>query len=134
MNSLPSPEQATDILFGQIYRPAFLGRLESRGYSPRNEKEASDMLELAAKLQIAKEHEAEKVAADTGNFYAEANNALGYVLGVQVMPEQVKEAAAQDQMQSLNKIAADVMQDPDIFNSVLTQMSCEAGQFAQISG
>ena len=115
--TLPDPETAYNHLFSQVHANVFFNKLASHGYAPRNEKEAEELLTLAGKLRDA-EHT--KAAQDNSQSpYALANSALDNVLG------------SPARTVSHQKVAQELMQDPSIYDSVLSLKVAEAEQFAQ---
>ena len=125
---LPSPEQAYNHLFTNVHARAFFGKLASLGFQPRSEKEAADMLELAGKLRMVEQQT--KQASATANPYAQASNGLDQVLAQAGLDGGIKQASSQERDVAINQVAAQVMEDPDIYNSVLSLKAAEAEQVA----
>ena len=57
-NQLPDPSAAYNTLMQQVHFPVFFNRLAQYGIAPRNAKEATDLLDLAANVQAYKEKQA----------------------------------------------------------------------------
>ena len=125
-NPLPEPGVAYDHLFDNVHSKVFFGKLAEFGYAPQTEKEAQDMLGLAGKLRAAQQDPQVKQAAADSSPFAQANVALDNVLGHAGLDGHSKEAEAQREDAFLDQAAANMAQDPDIFNSVLSLKAAEA--------
>lgn len=123
--ALPNPDDAYSHLFQNIHAQVFLGKLASEyGIQPATEKEATDLFEIAA--QLRGHDNPVKQAADQSRF-GDAASALNSVL--QSTPEgQQKLAYTQDY--AVKQAAAALMQDPAVYNSVLSLKAEEAAQLA----
>jgi hypothetical protein len=124
--ALPSSDAAYQHLFDNVHAQVFFGKLASRGYTPQNEKQAQDLLTLAGRLRAVV---TEKAAAD--NPFASAVTALDAYLGETGMDGQLKVAKAQEAAQSIKEAAAQLANDPAIYNSVLALKAQEATMVAQ---
>ncbi len=120
--SIPDATTAYANLFNGVHQKVFFGRCSSSGYSPMNEKEASDMLLLAARLRQADEDE--KQAGDSR--YDEPLSALDSVL----FGGTDKSAFYQEEDMAIKQAAAEWAKDPTIYNSVLSLKAYEASVMA----
>ena len=122
--TLPDPDAAYAHLFDTVHSNVFFGRLASQGVEPMNEKEAQDLLMLAGRLREADEQE--KVAGDSR--FGAPLEALDGVLGG---PGGIaKQAADAEEGLMIKQAAAELMEDPDIYNSVLSLKANEAAVIA----
>ena len=124
--TLPDPDAAYSHLFDQVHARIFFTKLGQAGYTPRNEKEAQEMLELAGKLRMVRQDPAVKQAADDSGRFAQANQALDTVLGQHGMDGSIKQASAQEQDVALDQAVDLLAQDHNIYNSVLSLKAAEA--------
>lgn len=121
--SLPDPETAFGNLFDGVHQQVFFGRLAAHGVAPQNEKEAEDLLLLAGRLRAAEEHE--KQAGDSR--FGAPLAALDGVLGGSGFQ---KQAYDQEQAMAIKEAAAELANDPTIYNSVLALKAHEASVLA----
>jgi hypothetical protein len=129
-NPLPNPEQAYNHLFDTVHGQVFFGKLAEAGFAPTTQKEAQDMLELAGKLRLAEEDPQVKQAAAAASPLSQAANALDGVLTQNGMDGQLKQAAAVEQDTALKQAVGHLLQDRDVYNSVLALKAAEAEQIA----
>lgn len=124
-NEFPNPVEAYNHLFQNIHAQVFLNKLASEyGIQVNSEKEASDLFAIAGQLRA---HENPvKQAADQSRF-GDAASALNSVIESTPAGQQ-KLAYTQDF--AIKQAAADLMQDPAIYNSVLALKAEEAAQLA----
>lgn len=125
---LPDVESAFDHLFTNVHQQAFFNKLASHGIEPQTHKEAQDLLQLAAKLRIAdeqgtlKQAEADSpYAAALADLDAQLNKSAGH-------------SRTSEQNAAIKQAAAQLAQDPDIFNAVLAIKAAEADQLAHQMG
>lgn len=115
---LPDSNEAFNVVF-DIHQRAFFGKLASLGIEPENEKQAANLLDMAAKLrgvpmQLDKEAEQEDP-------YEQANSAL--------------ETTLYGRTQVAAKTAASQLaQDPAVYNAVLALKGAEASAYAEQVG
>lgn len=121
---LPDPVQAYNHLFDGVHAQVFLGKLASYGIQPTTEKEAADLFTLAGRLRHV--DGPEKQAADQSRFGG-ALSALDSVFGS--TPEGQKQQAAAGR-QAIKQAAAELMEDPSVYNSVLSLKAHEAAVLA----
>ena len=123
--ALPNPVDAYNHLFQNIHAQDFLGKLASEyGIQATTEKEASDLFAIAGQLRT---HENPvKQAADQSRF-GDAASALNSVMESTPAGQQ-KLAYTQDY--AVKQAAAELMQDPSVYNSVLALKVEEAAQLA----
>ena len=124
--ALPDPVAAYNHLFNNVHSQVFFGKLASRGYAPQNEKQAQDLLVLAGKLRRVAQV-SEKAASDHSPF-AGALNALDGYLGETGMGGQ---QAAQESQMAIKEAAAQLANDPVVYNCVLSLKAQEAALAAQ---
>jgi hypothetical protein len=126
---LPAPDVAFNTLMTNVHAEVFFGKLASAGYPVNDEKEASEMLELAGKLrQVAP---AVKAASSP---YAKASQDLDKVLAARGLDGGIKQATYKQREQARRQQAVKLAAHPDIFNAVLSLKSNEAAQVAQQLG
>jgi hypothetical protein len=131
MSALPEPQQAFDTLFQNVHANVFFTKLAQFGYQPVNEKEASDLLELAGKLRAAEQAAQIKQASSPDSPIAAANRDLDRVLAQQGLDAGVKQASAQEHNVAISQAAAQLSADPAIYNAVLSIKAAEAEQVAE---
>lgn len=75
-------QDAYDLLVQNIYAPVFFEKLSNDyGIKPANRQEASELLNLAGKLEQAEQTYVSKQAQDRVGFFSKASNALDTILG-----------------------------------------------------
>lgn len=121
---LPNPVDAYNHLFDGVHAQVFLGKLASYGIQPTTEKEAEDLFMLAGRLRHV--DGPEKQAADQSRFGG-AVSALDTIFGN--TPEGQQQAAVAGR-QAIKQAAADLMEDPSVYNSVLSLKAHEAAVLA----
>lgn len=122
--TLPDPEAAYKQLFDGVHSQVFFGKLASHGIQPTTEKEAQDLFELAGRLRHV--DGPEKQAASQSRFGG-AVSALDTVLGN--TPEG-RQKLASDGKQAVKQAASELMQDPSVYNAVLSLKAQEAAVLA----
>ena len=122
--ALPNPADAYNQLFNDVHAQVFLGKLASYGIQPTTEKEAADLFALAGQLRHV--DGPEKQAASQSRFGG-AVSALDSVLG-QSPAGQQQQAAVYGQ--AIKQAAAELMQDPGVYNAVLALKAHEAAILA----
>lgn len=125
-NPLPEPQAAMDTLFQRVHSQVFFGKLAQAGIPVNTEKDAADLLELAGKLRSIPQTK----SAQAG-IYAGASQALDHVMAANGLDGNLKQAQARDQHFALGNAAAQLAQDPEIYNAVLSLKAAEAQQIAQ---
>lgn len=123
-NALPDPTAAYNHLFGDVHARVFFGKLASYGIQPTTEKEAEDLLQIAGQLRTA--DSPTKQAADSSRF-GSAVSALTNVLAPAPTTAHQQRAIADH---TIKQAAAELMQDPSIYNSVLSLKAHEAALLA----
>ncbi len=113
-NAMPSKESAFDAVFGNVYQQVFFHKLASHGIQPEDGVQHAAMLEGAMRLRQFEDNEATKQASASADPYVAINNYLGQMSG-----ENATVKAAQEE-QSVNELASHFMQDPDLYNSVIS--------------
>lgn len=127
-NTLPDPEVAYSHLFDNVHAEVFFGKLAQAGISPENEKEAKDLLELSGSLRGVVQ--AEKQAAEAESRFAHPRSRLEEILGSHnVYGGQQKQAHDREAAMALDQAARYLMDQPDIYNSVLSVKAAEATQY-----
>ena len=121
---LPSPEEAYKNLFDGVHTQVFFGKLASYGIQPATEKEAMDLLTLAGQLRHV--DGSEKQAAESSRFSG-AVDALDSIY-TETPAGQAQKSAAADL--AIEKAAEELMENPEIYNSVLSLSAAEAAVLA----
>ena len=122
--SLPNPQDAYNQLYSDVHTEVFLGKLASYGIQPTTEKEAADLFAIAGQLRHV--DGPEKQAADQSRFGG-ASSALGTIINQ--TPAGQQQAAASHQ-HAIKSAAAQIAQDPSIYNAVLSLKVAEAAVLA----
>lgn len=115
--NLPSADDAFDTLYSRAYARGVLEVMASRGYPARTEKQAADLLDIAARVRAAAPAEKE-----AGDLYAEAAGDLARLTGG--APARGKEAA--DREAGFARAAQALAADPAVYNAVLAIKADEA--------
>ena len=115
---LPAYQDAYQHLTNNVRAQVLFGRMASYGIEPQNFKEAQDLYEIAGKMRAVRESQ-EKVAMDQSRF-SESTDALNQYLGFSPNYSQ-----PQEQAMAIKQAAAELMQDPAIYNSVLSLRNAE---------
>lgn len=131
-NLLPDPQAAYDHLFQNVHSRVFFQKLAAAGYTYETPQQAATILELAGQLRLANQEQAVKVAAASNDPYAAALSHLNGVLHDHGF-NSVKQAAANDEAWAVKSAAAQLMEDPDMYNSVLALKQAQA-DFAAANG
>lgn len=118
--TLPNPEDAYNQLFEGVHSQVFFGKLASYGIQPTTEKEAMDLFELAGRLRHV--DGPEKQAAAQSRFGGVVS-ALDSVLD---NTPAVRQQQAVHGKQAVKQAAAELMQDPGVYNAVLSLKAQEA--------
>lgn len=128
-NLLPDPQAAYDHLFQGVHQKVFFQKLASAGYVVESPQQAGYLLNLAGKLRLVQEEQATKTAADRDPYAA----ALAHLDGALSAGGygSVKAAAEADQEWAIKSAASDLMEDPDMYNSVLSLKQAQADWAAQ---
>lgn len=113
-NKLPSTEDAFNQLFSEVHMPVFFNKLASLGIQATTEKEAEDLLMLAAQLREV------PLQKEASSRFSDATAALNQVLGGNF------NKVAQEQ--SIKQASAAFSQRPDIYASVLRVKLAEQGE------
>ena len=118
--TLPDPQAAYNHLFNTVHAPAFFAKLAQAGIAPANEKEAADYLEMAGKLRTIQQDPRVKAAQDnSGSRVTQAKQALDQLMSQHGLGGQARQI-------SLQKVAASLADDPNIYNAVLSLKAAEA--------
>lgn len=123
IQGLPDPQTAYQTLFNDVHARVFFAKLASFGYVPESEQQAQQMLTTAGKLRAAEQQE--KLAADGQDPFAMADHYLTQALGLE---PHTKAAAAQAETDVVLRAANGLMQDPALYNAVLSLKAAEASQ------
>lgn len=129
-NLLPDPQAAYDHLFQGVHQRVFFNKLASAGYSAESPEQAGYLLQLAGKLRLANQEQQVKAASAAHDPYAAALAHLDGVLGEAGFGS-VKQAAEADEEWAIKSAAAELMDDPDMYNSVLALKQAQADAYAQ---
>lgn len=121
---LPDHETAFATLFDNVHQQVFFHKLASYGIVPENAEQQAAMLEGAWRLRQLEEQEAYKQASDqNGDPFVAANEYLGSLLGTPASDKQAEDEA-------INNMAAQLMQRPEFYNSVLALKAKQAADMA----
>ncbi len=126
-NALPDAKTAYDNLFQGIHNEVFFRKCAAAGFPARNAQEATWMLETAGKLEAVSEADQVKQAAAQDNPYFQMNSNLDAVLSQYGLGHQ-KVASAQEVEVGYKQAAAELMQNPTLYNSVLSLAVHEAAK------
>lgn len=129
-NLLPDPQAAYDHLFQGVHQRVFFQKLANAGYACDSPQQAGYLLDLAGRLRLANEEHAVKTASAANDPYAAALAHLDGALQ-QSGYGSVKQAAAADEEWAIKSAAADLMDDPDMYNAVLSLKQAQADLAAQ---
>lgn len=125
---IPDETTAFNNLFYGVRNRAFFHKLASLGYAPQGpnaEKQAQDFLAMADELREFKQHPTVKQAAEAVDPIAAARRDLRTVLQQRgILDKEAADDAFADQA------AAQFMENPDVFNSVLVMKAAEAQEVA----
>ena len=125
--ALPDPQTAYNNLFEGVHAQVFFQKCAAAGFAPRSQQEAHWMLETAGKLRAVSESEQVKQAGAQDNPYYQMNAQLDRVLDQYGLGHS-KQASYQEQEVGYKQAAAQLMQDPTFYNSVLSLKVAEAEQ------
>jgi hypothetical protein len=115
-------EQGYNLLHGRVYAPVFFNKLAQHGNKPKNEAEATAMLNAAGKLRTLYDADLEKKAAAKSNKLTKLSAALDQRLAAMglaepaVLPEGEIPA-------HINKYAADAAKNPEFASAVLALLA-----------
>jgi len=126
--TLPTPDEAFALLSAQVHQQAFFGKLAQAGISPQTEKEASDLLQMAGNLRAAGYDAAQPApASQTDSPITKAAEKLATQLG--------QDPAAANRDHAIKSACAQLAQDPNVYNAVLSLKADEAEKLAaQLGG
>ena len=130
-NTLPDPEQAYGLLSTQIEQQAFFGKLAQHNIVPQTEKEAVDLMDMSAKLELALGPAGQEKAAQSNSLIGIAAASLNQALGNNPT---VKSAAAQDRDRAIHNAAVNLAKNAEIYDSVLSLKQAEADEIAEHLG
>ena len=125
---LPDVETAFATLFDNVHQQVFFHKLASYGIAPQNEEQQAAMLESAFRLRYLEEQEAYKQASDNSSVdpFVAANNYLASLVGED---QQGMSKAAEEE--AISNMAAQLMQRPEFYNSVLSIKAKQAADTAR---
>lgn len=130
-NALPDAQTAYNNLFEGIHNEVFFRKCAAAGFPVRSMEEAQWMLETAGKLEAVSQADQVKQAAAQDNPYFQMNSRLDAVLDQYGLNGHKKAAAAQEVEIGYKQAAAELMQNPTLYNSVLALAAHEAAQQQQ---
>lgn len=113
-NKLPSQEDAFNQLFNEVHVPVFFNKLASFGIQATTEKEAEDLLLLAAQLRDV------PLQKEASSRFSDATAALAQVTG-----GGFNKVATE---QSIKKASVELSRRSDIYASVLSLKLAEQGE------
>lgn len=127
--SVPDTQSAFNHLLHNVKNQAFFRKLASFGRVPQTEKQAQYYVALAERLRTVKQHPTVKAAADAADPIALACRDLDAHLERRGF---IDKRAGDEQFAA--QAAAQLMEDADTFNSVLSLKFAEANDFATRNG
>jgi hypothetical protein len=128
---LPDPGTAYNHLFGNAHARVFFTKLAAvYGFPAETPEDQQYLLQLAGRLRHVAQ--SEKEAADSP--YGSALSALDQVMGATGMDQPVQAARHQEQEMAIKAAAAELAEDPMIYNSVLALKANEAAAVAEQLG
>lgn len=121
-STLPNTDEAYSTLFHNVHSQVFFGKLAQLGYTPTTDREAEDLLKIAANLRHVPRPE--KTAASR---FGGASQALSAVVPTSPV---VAQQRMQLQEAAVKQAAAQLSQNPEIYNAVLALKAAEAATLA----
>ena len=125
--ALPDPQTAYNNLFEGVHARVFFAKCAAAGYSPRSQEEAQWMLETAGKLRAVSESQQVKQAGVQDNPYFQMSSSLDKLLDQYGLGTS-KQASYEEAEAGYKQAAAQLMDDPTFYNSVLALKVNEAEQ------
>lgn len=122
--TIPDRDAAFNTLYSDIHNRVFFNKLASAGYVPENMAQAQAYLDMGEQL-LATSTMSIKQAADANDPVLLAKQALDNYLGVNSLTYQNHEEA---ERLSIQKTAAALAQNPEIYNAVLVLKAAEAAE------
>ena len=120
--SLLDPDTAYALVHQRVYTPVFFQKLATdHGIRPETEKDAMDMLMMAAQLRESYDQNQEKQAATQGNALTAAKEHLGIALVEDGIDP------GQTSPQVIEKAAMERATDPELAHAVLSLQAGAAG-------
>lgn len=124
--ALPDPQTAYQNLFQGVHAQVFFQKLAAAGHYPRSQEEAQWMLDTAGELREISQHDQVKQAAAQDNPYYQMRAGLSQLR--QQYGITGGQAGFQEAEAGYKQAAAELMQDPTFYNSVLSLKAAEAEQ------
>lgn len=124
---LMNHDEAEMRLQAAIDHPVFFQKLASFGIAPQTQEEAATMIELGSGLLVAHQQQETKQASGLSSLLAKAKQNIDQTLGVS------KQASAFDDRQ-VNRIADELVNNADIYNSIVSLKAAEADYVRQQYG
>lgn len=124
--ALPDPQAAYNHLFQTVHTQVFFQKCAAAGFHPRSQEEAQYMLDVAGKLRAISEDATVKQAAVQDSPFYRMSAGLDTVManyGLAAPGHRPQDAEA-----GYKQAAAQLMADPNIYNSVLALKANEAAQ------
>jgi len=116
------PDTAYAAVHQRVYAPVFFNKLASDyGIRPETEKDAMDMLVMAARLRLSYDQEQEKQGSAQSGMLAAAREHLGIATAEDAY------APGQVSAQVIEKAAEDRAADPELAHAVLSLQAGAAG-------
>lgn len=130
-NQLPDAGTAYNHLFGNVHARVFFTKLASvHGYPAETPESQNELLQLAGRLRHVAQ--AEKQAAASP--YGTALSSLDQVMGAAGMDQPMQAARYQEAEMAIKQAAAELANDPGVYNSVLALKANEAAAVAEQLG
>ncbi len=128
--ALPDRQAALNNVFEGVHQRVFFNKLASFGYAPTNAQEAQSLLALAGRCDLMAQDDAVKTAAASNDPFGAALASLDHVLGESGHPGFQKQAE-QNELWAAQQTALELMDNNDLYNSMLVVKQAEAEQYAQ---
>jgi hypothetical protein len=128
-------DEAYQRVFHGVHKRAFLHRLGQHGIVPQTEKEASDLLEIGAKVVLASGNQSLQQAAAEDSRFTKANEALDTALSELGVPDQnATQKQANGLSQEAEAAAWDLAKEPELYASVEVLKQAQEEQVVAAAG
>lgn len=117
---LPELPVAMQTVFDRVHKRAFLEKVAqiAPAFLPRSEAAFADMLAIGDDLQAADMIQAQKTAS-AGSPFAAARAALEQTMAEEGLDHGIKQASHAQNTDRLRTIAANLLQDPELYDAAL---------------
>lgn len=133
--SLPDPNAAYNHLFDNLRARVVFHKLANvYGIVPADRDEAMAIMDMAGKARLLKQAQATKSASAGQSLILAASKGLDAKLGRHGYGDLSKQAEAREEELSIKQAASDFMNDPGIYDAVLSLKASQAEAFKQRAG